>query len=214
MANKDVVEKDKNGNVIKMQRFDAEGKLVFTHETEWKDGRIVKKTSYDKDGNMTASYDYAYDKRGNNTEGSWFVFNNGELMKAEFKYDEKDRPIEVTHLGKGSIATNKTYQTFDDKGRIIVSEYYGAWPDCAPVFTYNEYDESGFNTKSRTEDENHDLLHYEIMTPGKSGKVAEYTSYDKDGKAQYTIKYYYDEKGNRTKTERYDGEGKLYSTSI
>ncbi len=214
MANKDVVEKDKDGNVIRMQRFDAEGKLLFTHESEWKDGRIVKKTSYDKDGNMTASYDYAYDERGNNTEGTWFVFNRGELMKAEFRYDEKDRLVEITHLGKGSVATNKTYQKFDDQGRLISSEYYGAWPDCAPVFTLSEYDENGFNVKSTTEDENHNVLHYEILTPNEFGKVAEYTSFDGEGKAQYTIRYCYDENGNRIKTERYDGDGKLYSTSI
>ena len=214
MANKDVIEKDKNGNVIKMQRFDGEGKLMFTHETEWKDGRIAKKSSYDKEGKLTASYDYAYDERGNNTEGSWFVFNRGELMKAEFRYDEKDRPVEITHLGKGSVVTNKTYQSFDDKGRLTVSEYYEAWPDCAPVFTYNEYDENGFNIKSRTEDGDHRLVHYEVMTPNKYGKVACYTSYNADGKAQYTIKYIYDDQGNRIKTERYDGEGKLQSTSI
>ncbi len=214
MANKDVVEKDRDGNVVRMQRFDAEGKIIFTHVTEWKDGRIAKKSSFDANEKMTASYDYAYDERGNNTEGSWFVFNKGELMKAVFKYDEKDRPIEVTHLGKGSIVTNKTYQSFDEKGRLIVSEYYGAWPDCAPVFTYYEYDENGFNVKSRTEDENHSLLHYEILTPNELGKVAEYTSYDGDGKPVYTIRYYYDENGKRIKTERYDGEGKLQSTSI
>ena len=214
MANKDIVEKDKDGNVTKMQRFDADGNLLFTHESEWKDGRIVKKSSYDKTGIMTASYDYAYDEKGNNTEGSWFVFNGGELMKAEFRYDDEGRLTEITHLGKGSVVTNKTYQSFDDQGRVVCSEYYEAWPDCAPVFTYNEYDENGFNVKSRTEDKNRNVLHYEISTPNEFGKVAEYTSYDGDGKAQYTIRYCYDENGNRTKTERYDKDGKLYSTSV
>ena len=214
MANKDVVEKDINGNVVKMQRSDAEGNLIFTHETEWKDGRIAKKTSYDAKGNMTASYDYAYDERGNNTEGTWFVFNKGELMKAEFKYNDKDQLVEITHLGKGSIATNKTFQCFNDEGRVICSEYFEAWPDCAPVFTYSEYDKNGFTVKTRTEDENHKVLHYEVLTPNEFGKVAEYTSYDGENVPQYTIKYYYDENGNKVKTERYDGAGKLYSTSV
>ena len=214
MANKDIVKKDKNGNDIRMERYDAEGKLMFSHETEWKDGRIAKKTSFDKDGKMTASYEYAYDERGNNTEGTWFVFNRGELMKAEFKYNEKDQLTEITHLGTGSVVTNKTFQTFDDKGRVCCSEYYEAWPDCAPVYTYSEYDENGFTLKTRTEDGSHNILHYEVLTPNELGKVAEYTSYDGEDKPVYTIKYYYDEKGNKVKTERYDGEGKLQSTSV
>ena len=214
MANRDIIEKDGNGNVIRMERYDTEDKLMFIHESEWKEGRIIKKTSYDKEGNMTASYDYVYDERGNNTEGTWFIFNRGELMKAVFKYDDKNRLIEKTHLGKGSIATNKTYQTFDGKGRLICSKYYEAWPDCAPVFTVNEYDENGFNVKSQTEDENHNVLHYEVSIPNDLGKVAEYTSFDGKGKALYSIKYYYDEKGNRIKMERYDENGDLYSTEV
>ncbi len=212
MANRDVVKKDRDGNVIRMERFDSKGELMFVHESEWRDGRLVKKTSFDKEGNMTASYDYAYDKNGNNTEGTWFVFNRGELMKAEFKYDEKGRLIERTHLGKGSIATNKTFQTFDDNDRLISSTYYGAWPDCAPVYTFNEYDENGFNIKSVTEDESHNVMHYELITPNEVGKVAEYTSFDGEGKAIYTIKYLYDEEGNRIRTERYDENGDLYSS--
>ena len=66
--------------------------------------------------------------------------------------------------------------------------------------------------KSSTEDETHHILHYELLTPNEFHKVAEYTSYDGDGKPVYTYRYYYDKDGNKLKAERYDGEGNLVST--
>ena len=212
--NRERVERDADGNITKLYRYDAKGELTYTHVSDWEDGRIIRKTSYDSSGNMTASFPYVYDHRGNNTEGTWFVYNKGVLMKAEFVYDDKDQMIERTHFGTESIATNKTFQTFDEKGRLAVSKYYEAWPDCAPVYTYCEYDDTGFKLKSITEDENHHILHYELLTPNEFNKVAEYTSYDGDGKPVYTYKYYYDEDGNTTKRERYAGEGNLVSTEF
>ena len=210
--NRERLERDSDGNITKMYRYNAKGELTYTHVSDWEDGRIIRKTSYDSNGNMTASFPYVYDDRGNNTEGTWFVFNKGVLMKAEFVYDDKDQMIERIHFGTESIATNKTFQTFDEKGRLAISKYYEAWPDCAPVYTYYEYDDTGFTLKSTTEDENHHILHYEVLTPNEFNKVAEYTSYDGDGKPVYTYRYYYDEDGNKIKAERYDGEGNLVST--
>ncbi|MBO4819236.1 MAG: hypothetical protein J5528_03760 [Firmicutes bacterium] len=213
MNNKNVVERDRDGNITKEIRYDGKGEVLFTHVTEWKDGRIVRKTSYDAKGAETGSCEYEYDERGNNIKGSWFVYNKGFLMEAEFVYDPEDRIIEKTHFGKGSIATNKTYYTYNAEGKILCEEYYGAWPDCAPCYTYNEYGSDGVLVKSRTEDENHNLQHYELYRSNESGKISEYTSYDEKGKALYSYKYYFDAEGNKTKTERYDGDGKLVSST-
>ncbi len=212
MSGKNVVERDGDGNVIKEMRYDDKGELIFTHENEWKDGRIVRKTSYDGRGNKTASFEYAYDERGNNTEGTWFVFNDGTLMKAAFVYDGENRVIEKTHFGAGSIAANKTFNSYDEEGRLAVSKYFEVWPDSMPVYTVNEYGEDGLLLESRTEDENRNLLHCERYTYNSFGKISEYTSYDAKGKAIYSYRYYFDEEGNRTRSERYDGEGNLVST--
>ena len=64
----------------------------------------------------------------------------------------------------------------------------------------------------RLRDENHKLQHYEVYSSNGSGKIGGYTSYDADGKALYSYKYYFDAEGNRTKSERYDGSGKLVQT--
>ena len=214
MSNREVTERDADGNVTRLECYNAKDKLIYTHLSEWKDGRLVRKTSLDAGGAVTGSYDYAYDERGNNTEGTWFGYSDGVLMKAEFVYDDAGRVIEKTHIGKGTVATNKTFMTYDEEGRLVCSEYYGVWPDMAPVFTYREYDASGFVVRSVTEDAQHQLLHYELFRPNHFGKVAEYTSYDAQEKPVYTYKYYFDEEGNKTKTERYDGEGRLVMTSF
>ena len=54
--NREKVERDSDGNITKMDRYDAKGKLIFTHVSDRKDGRIIRKTSYDSSGNMTASF--------------------------------------------------------------------------------------------------------------------------------------------------------------
>ena len=58
--NREKVERDSDGNITKMDRYDAKGKLIFTHVSDWKDGRIIRKTSYDSSGNMTASFPYIF----------------------------------------------------------------------------------------------------------------------------------------------------------
>ncbi len=214
MSKRESIERDADGNVTKMIRYDAKGDLLFTHETVWENGRIVRKTSYRPDGSITASFDYAYDERGNNTEGSWFVYNNGTLMKAAFVYDENGLMTEKTHFGTGSIATNKTFMKYREDGKLVLSEYYEVWPDSAPVYTIYEYNEDGFPTRQTTEDAQHNVLYYEVFKPNELGKVAEYTNYGADGKPVYTYKYYYGPDGSTVKTERYDGEGKLVSTSL
>ncbi len=212
MSTKERTQCDENGNITRMERYDGQGQLLYVHVSEWQDGRIIRKSSYDAAGNLTASYEYIYDERGNNTEGTWFFSNRGVLMKAEFVYDDQGRQIEITHFGTGNIATNKTFQSFDDQGKLTVSEYYGAWPDSAPVFTYYHYDETGFPVRQQTEDDSHNILHYELFTANRFGKVAEYTSYDGQDKPVYTIRYLYDEEGKKTGEERYDGQGKLVQT--
>ena len=211
MKDREITERDADGNVTKLSCFDPEGNLIYTHVSDWEGGRLVRKTSYGPDGAETASFDYAYDDRGNNTEGSWFSYGNGILMRASFVYDEDGRVIEKTHHGAGTVATNKTFLSYRGDGKLIRSEYYGIWPDSAPVYTFREYDETGFCVKSTTEDAQHQVLHYDIYTPAENGKVAEYTNFDGDGKQVYRIVYYYDAEGNTVKTERYDANNVLYS---
>ena len=213
LSDQEFAELDADGNIVKLYRYDSGGKLTYMHETVWEKGRVLSKTSYDGSGNLNASFPYTYDERGNMTTGTWYVYNQGELMLAEYAYDDQDRQVEITHWGTDRVATNKTFVTYNDAGLETCREYYEVWPDSAPLYTCNEYDDGGRKVRTWTEDENHALIWYELYTWNDIGKISEYTNYDPEGNVNYTIKYDYDENGSRTKTERYDAEGNLESTS-
>ncbi len=209
----DVVEKDEEGHIIKLKHYDGDGKLVFVHTQTWENGRIINKTSYDSKGNQTGSIDYEYDERGNCTVMAWFFWNSGNLMKVERVYDEYDRLIEDTGYGSGNVSTNKTYLEYDDKDgehpkNYCKKTYYPIWPGDRYSVTTLEYDSDGLLSKCTTVDKSGNLTSYDIYT-NKNGRLMEYTSYDADGKPQYTYKYIYDENGKKIREERYNSEGKL-----
>ncbi|MBO7398028.1 MAG: hypothetical protein J6V10_02950 [Clostridia bacterium] len=211
----DAVETDEDGHVIKLSHYDGEGNLVFVHTQTWENDRIANKTSYDSKGNKTGSIDYEYDERGNCTVMAWFFWNSGALMKVERKYDEYDRLIEDTGWGTETVSTNKTYFEYDDKNgehpkNYCKKTYYPNWVNQPGRYSVStlEYDSDGWLTKITTVIQDGELIGYDIYT-NENGKPMGYTSYDADGKVQYSYKYISDENGKRIREERYDSEGKL-----
>lgn len=212
-ANGDAVEKDKDGNITKLYHYDGDKNLVFVHEQVWENGRIVKKTSYDNKGNQTASYDYKYDDRGNNTESSWFFWNNGILMKVESKFDEFNRMTETTGFGTESVATNKSMFEYNDSGDAHPTvyakrTYYPSYPSDKYFISTYEYDGSDNLLKETIVNQDGILSNYTVYTY-IDGKRSEYTNYDAEGKVNYTYKVIYDDSGKKLREERYDAEGNL-----
>ena len=209
----DVVEKDEEGHVIRLSHYNGEGKLIFVHTQTWENDRIINKKSFDDKGNQTASIDYEYDERGNNTVSSWFFWNTGDLMKVERVYDEYDRMIESTGYGTKTVSTNKTYLEYDDSNgdhpkNYCKKTYYPSYPGNRYYVTTFDYDSDGNLIKATTVDKDGNLSSYELYTYS-DGKLMEYTSYDEEGKPSYTYKYEYDENGKRIKELRYDSDGNL-----
>ncbi len=211
----DLVETDAEGHVVKLSHYDGDGKLIFVHTQRWENDRIVNKTSFDSKGKQTGSIDYEYDDRGNCTVMGWFFWNSGALMRVERVYDEYDRLIEDTGYGTETVSTNKAYFEYDDKDgehpkKYSKKTYYPNWvnqPNRYSVSTY-EYDEDGWLTKITTVNQDNELVGYDVYV-NENGKPAGYTSYDGEGKVQYSYKYFYDENGKKIREERYDSEGKL-----
>ena len=217
--NQDVEEKDANGHVVKLSHYNDKGDLVFVHETKWENDRIVKKTSFDGKGNQTASIDYKYDDNGNAIETSWFGWSSGVLMKAESKFDDKNREIERTQIGTGSISTNKSIMEYvefpdgvDHPNIYSKKTYYPSYPGDRYTVTTYEYNDDYKMTKATTVDQNGNLSYY-ILYTYENGKLMEYTNYGADDKPSYTYKMVYDENGNKLREDRYDGNGNLQGVS-
>ena len=209
-ANGDAVEKDSDGNITKLYHYDGDGSLVFIHEQVWKDGRIVRKTSYDKNGAQTASYEYKYDERGNNTESSWFFWNNGILMKVENEYDELGRKTGTTGYGNALVATNRSVFEYDDSHPNVYARrtYYPRYPGDEYFVSTYEYDDSDNLLKETVADKDGALSNYTVYTYA-DGRLAEYTNYDSEDSVNYTYKIVYDENGAKLREERYDANGNL-----
>lgn len=208
-----VVEKDSNGHITKLFHYDGDKKLVFVHEQVWENDRIVKKTSYDSTGKKTASFDYSYDERGNNTESTWFFWNSGILMKVETRFDEYNRKTETTSLGSGSVVTNKTYFEYADTEnehptQYVKTVYYPEYPGSRYSVDNFEYDSDGNKIKKTTFNQDNVLIGY-VEYINENGLCVEETKYDASDKIEYKYKYFYDNTGKLTREERYDADGKL-----
>ncbi len=215
---KTLYETDDQGQIVKLYRYNGKGDLVFVHENVWENGRLIHKTSYDSAGNVTGSYDYEYDERGNNTVSSWFFWDNGILMKAEAVFDEKNRKIESTGYGRKNISTNKAYMEYYEEsktGRNLLSKktYYPAWPGDRYYVSSYEYTEDEQLLKETRVDQNGDLSDYTVYEYDENGKNTAYTSFDAEGKIRYSYKLFYDEEGKKIREERYDENGKLVSVT-
>ena len=66
------------------------------------------------------------------------------------RFSHQPSPVIKTSFGKEDklLFTGQYVHSIDEKGRLTVSKYFEAWPDCAPVYTYYEYDDTGFLLKS------------------------------------------------------------------
>ena len=210
----EVTETDADGNVTKLTRYDKKGDLVYTHVSTWGNGRLVHKTAYDAAGREIGSYDYTYDERGNNLTGAWYSTTNGILMPTESVYNELDQRIEHTRIGAGSIATNKTFYTYDEKGRVVEEKYYDSWPDGEVTFTSYEYNDLDQKVRLYAKDGSGNLLYSEANEWTDFGKLSQYAHYNADGTLSYTIKYFYDADQNKIREERYDGDGNLVNTTL
>ncbi|HDI3294080.1 TPA: RHS repeat protein [Vibrio cholerae] len=77
-------------------------------------GREVRRETRDSKGGVIATTDYLYDGYGNQTE-----IADTEGRRTYFKYDDLDRPVEVTrHIDGQSIQETMTYPSFTDADSV------------------------------------------------------------------------------------------------
>ncbi len=123
--------------------------------------------------------------------------------------------IEDIGFGTKTVSTNRTTFEYDDKDgehpkNYVKKVYYPNWENQPNRYSIStlEYDSGGLLTKITTVNQDNDLIGYDVYT-NENGKPMGYTSYDADGKVDYSYKYIYDEDGKKIREERYDSEGKL-----
>lgn len=153
-------------------------------------GNPRRRTTFDKDGNISTIYDYQYNERGWKT--GWVIthYKDGEVTKtssATVEFGEDGYPAKNIYYGEdGTPSGSYDLMTFNELGQEVERHKYYSDGDVA-IFRYY-YDDSGRKT------------HYE--------------SYAEDGVTlKSTSVYEYDENGREIGITRYNAGGEVTGTS-
>jgi len=173
-GSKNVFKYDKNGNIIELSNYKADGKLNSTVKSTYDaSGKLIKEETLLGDGKVDLVSAIKTDAKGNKIEQE-DVRPMGNIMfnyKYYYKYDEKGQQIErIAYRGNGTL-----------------------------LFRYIfKYDDNGNKTEWIQQGQDSAVVGKVIYKYDEKNKLAEETEYNKSGivKALYTYSYDLDKKGN------------------
>ena len=200
-------EKDLREHVVvknQKQKVYEEGRL--SREVEYDEaGNEVKYISYREDGSIYRWYEYLYDEAGYETK---FVYYNGDgsiYIWSEYEYDKKGNQTKVISYNEDDSIYAWSEYEYDEKGNQIKSTNYNGDGSIYDWSEY-EYDEIGNITKEMRYDENGLIKSQHEYEWDKDGNCTKYTAMGACSDDIYRCKCTYDEKGNITKVEYYNGD--------
>lgn len=174
---------DEKGYKIETNRHNKTGqlfqKIIYKHDAK---GNRVSRDVYNAFGKIMLKYTYVYDPSGNKVSYNCYK-PTGELVETyAYKNDNKGRMIEeILTKQDNSFAARYTYK-YDTTGFISEVCHY-----------------------TKEEDNLSSCLRFKNT---KRGIPLEMETYDSRGRLTKKIVYKYDDKGNETSIETFDGAGK------
>lgn len=212
---------DADGNAVATGYYDGRDRLVYEEQTD-KEGNLIKKTSYDKDGNVTLIEEFEGGKKKLETAYSYEKAEGNYTMTVT-SFDNKEVRVSVKEtVYKNALPAENTFTLLSAQGEYINVEKstysYNKDGSVLTVITSN-------NKKIReTLDDGNGVVIYdlEIFENGESekiyynenGHVIKSDSYDKNGKLkEYTVTAYND-KEKIIRTETYDAKNAVLSYSV
>lgn len=183
-------------------KFD--GKTFSVTFTYNEDNLPVRELHTDADGNVTDTFDYSYDEKGNLIREVWAEVGVGESV-SEYRYDAKGNLTYESHsypveTGRESYSSTNTY---DENNRKIESREL--WGDEELVCTYT-YDEKGNLIREVVSGMGEGTDTY-IYTYDENGKITRADVTYSDGSVGFST-YTYDARGNRTQEVHDFGDGR------
>ncbi len=136
-----------------------EFKHGYTYNT---DGLVTKDTSYDADGNVSASESIEYNEEGLDIKHSFFNNRGGLISTSVNEYDENGLLVKYTNTNNDTRYTWFSENEYDDKGQVTKITFYNNVGNYSGE-TVLEYDEENRKIKE---------THYN--TDGTLGVVNEY----------------------------------------
>lgn len=184
---------DEHGNEIYTASYGENGKLEM--ETEFKNkydknGNLVLKTNYDRDGEFTSKTEYKYDGYGNLYLSVSYDEDGTATSREEIKYQYTEGII--THKTEYSDGKKEYESWYNKAGDIIAyTNYFGGMKDSE--YRYNEDDKEALYVSY---DSNGAILYKITYKFDRNGNTILRKDYDGDENLDQSVKYRYDGDGN------------------
>lgn len=209
---------DADGNAVATGYYDGRDRLVYEEQTD-KDGNLIKKTSYDKEGNVTLIEEFEGGKKKQETAYA-YEKKEGDYTVTFTSYDSNEVRVSVKEtVYKNALPTEVIFTLLSAKGEYINIE--------KSTFVYNKDGsvlESIFSNDRKVRETLNDgngviVYDFEIFEDGsgeklyynEKGETLKSESYDKNGNiTKYTVTGY-NEKGKIIRVETYDKDNVLVS---
>lgn len=171
---------------------DSSNNVVASGETTYDDSnRIIGWIYYQPENKFSSSGKTIYDNSNRIIEDSWsevidyyagvVLANDTTILTHIFryKYDLNDYCIEEYIILLSGVVINKTVSKFDNKSRLVFSEYYDH--NLLRSKETNVYDKKGGYIQTREYNENHDTHCIIIEYDNKGNKISDIDTFNKNG---------------------------------
>ena len=186
---------DSEGRQLKMTCYDGEGNVKYFHEYIYEaDGNMTTIISYDKDGNETSRVEGMYHNENEDVSYAYYT-ESGEVFKRVCVYGENGIEKSYSYNIDGTLDDYSLYEYEGDKE--IETRYSGDdTPDYRYVTEGNKFSQYYYDGSTWQ------LTGYQIYNENET------LFYDSLGNLEGRMVYGTDENGNRI-TKEYDAEGNL-----
>jgi hypothetical protein len=103
---------DKMGNKVEINPYNYTGKLQYKIKQIFIGKNLMESKEYDKEGRLTATTKYKYDKNGNQIEETTTDSSNKVFSKNNLKYDENNNLIESKRFFDNALFENENNTTY------------------------------------------------------------------------------------------------------
>lgn len=197
-----------NGRKMKLSGFDGDGNLVYWHEYTYNlKGKQASVAVYNAQGEQKQYLELTYDEEDRPMISYGWDSMEGTISKREVQYGDNHKR-QIYYEGLSDIVARYAEIDTDSDGNVLKTVWYDADGNVTSILVY-EYDSEGNQTKKFTYNEANELMEYSVFTCGKRGEVLKEQKYNSDGDLLGYYENDYDEKGHQISIRSYNADGVL-----
>ncbi|MEY8524334.1 hypothetical protein AALA90_15105 [Lachnospiraceae bacterium 38-10] len=177
-------------------------------------GRIMKRTGYDENGNVSWWHEFTYNIKGQEASIIAYDATGRETGRIEETYDKDGKVLNSYAFNNedGEIILVKYY--YQDENMVKEEWYQDTGGEILDDYWVFKYDKNGRKTGIEEYDKDEKLTGYRTYEYDENGNVVKESCFGNyEDNEEFTLYSYdlleYDDKGNCIKRERYENNGKL-----